>query len=137
MEDPMTTLPPAHAEDALGHLAQQFAQWRHSRTTPRGRIPKPLWVQAIALSHVLPLARVAKQLGLGPQALKRRGGGQAAAVPAPRPASLNFVEVNAATWRAPTAEVEVQRVDGARMRLTYHKATPALAPLLQAFLESC
>jgi hypothetical protein len=131
----MTTLPPAHAEDALGHLAQQFAQWRHSRTTPRGRIPKPLWAQAIALSHVLPLARVAKRLGLGPQALRRRGGGQAA-VPAPRPAALNCVEVNAAAWRAPTAEVEIQRADGARMRLTYSEPSPALAPLLQTFLET-
>jgi hypothetical protein len=35
--------PAAHAEDALDHLAQQFAQWRDSRTTLRGRIPKPLW----------------------------------------------------------------------------------------------
>ncbi len=47
----MTMLPPAHAEDELSHLAQQFAQWRHSRTTPRGRIPKPLWAQAVALAH--------------------------------------------------------------------------------------
>ena len=59
----MTTLPPAHAEDTLKDLAQQFARWRASRTTPRGRIPQPLWAQAVALSHVLPLARVAKQLG--------------------------------------------------------------------------
>lgn len=75
----MTRLPSAQAEDALINLAQQFAQWRQSRTTPRGRIPKPLWAQAIALSQVLPLARVAKRLGLGPQALRRRGGGKAAA----------------------------------------------------------
>jgi hypothetical protein len=49
---------------------------------------------------------------------------------------VNFVEVNAAAWRTPTAEVEVQRADGAQLRLTYHETTPALAPLLQAFLES-
>lgn len=130
----MTMLPPAQAEDALSHLTQQFAQWRQSRTTPRGRIPQPLWAQAVALSHVLPLARVAKQLGLTPQALKRRGGGNAAAGPATLPASLHFVEVNTPAWRTPTAEVEVQRVDGARLRLTYHEPTPALTPLLQAFL---
>jgi hypothetical protein len=117
-------------------LAQRLTQWRQSRTTPRGRIPTPLWAQAVALSQVLPLARVAKQLGLGPQALRRRGGGKAAAAPATRPASLNFLEVNAAAWQAPTAEVEVQRADGARMRLTYSEANPALAPLLQTFLES-
>jgi hypothetical protein len=132
----MTMLPPAQAEDQLNHLAQQLAQWRQSRTTPRGRIPKPLWAQAIALTHVLPLARVAKQLGLTPHALKRRGGGTAAAVPATLPPSLHFVEVPPPAWRAPTAEVEVQRADGARLRLTYHETTPALAPLLQTFLES-
>jgi hypothetical protein len=132
----MTMVSPAHDEDALSHLARQFAQWRQNRTTPRGRIPQPLWAQAVALSHVLPLAYVAQRLGLGPQALKRRGGSQTAAVPAPRAAAPNFVEVNAAAWRAPTAEVEVQRADGARLRLTYHEAAPALAPLLQTFLEN-
>lgn len=132
----MTMSSPPQAEAALSHLAQQFAHWRQSRTTPRGRIPKPLWAQAVALSHVLPLARIAKRLGLGPQALRRRGGGKAAGVPAPRPASPHFVEVQSLAWRTPTAEVEVQRADGVRMRLTYHEATPALAPLLRTFLES-
>ncbi len=132
----MTKLPPAPAEDELSHLVQQFAQWRQSRTTPRSRLPKPLWAQAVALAQVLPLARVAKQLGLGPQALRRRAGGKATAVTARLPASLHFVEVNAAAWRAPTAEVEVQRADGARMRLTYSEANPARAPLRQTFLVS-
>jgi hypothetical protein len=126
---------PPQVEDALSHLAQLFAQWRDSRTTPRGRIPTPLWAQAIALSQVLPLARVAKRLGLGPQALRRRGGGKAA-VPATRLASLNFVEVQAPAWRTPTAEVEIQRADGTRLRITYHETPPALAPLLQTFLAS-
>jgi hypothetical protein len=132
----MHMLSPTQAEDQLRHVAQQFAQWRQSRTTPRGRIPKALWAQAVALSQMLPLARVAKQLGLGPQALRRRGGGRAAAATALVPAALNFVEVAAPAWRVPTAEVEVQRADGARIRLSYHEATPALAPLLQTFLES-
>jgi len=127
---------PPQAEAALSHLAQQFAHWCQRRTPPRGRIPTPLWAQAVALSHVLPLARVATRLGLGPQALRRRGGGKAAGVPAPRPASPHFVEVQALAWCTPTAEVEVQRADGARMRVTYSDSTPALAPLLQTFLET-
>jgi hypothetical protein len=132
----MTRLLPAQAEDALGHLAQQFAHWRQSRTTPRGRIPTPLWAQAVALSHILPLARVAKRLGLGPQALRRRGRGKAAGVPAPQPASPHFVEVQALAWRTPIAEVEVQRTDGTRLRITYNEASPTLGPLLQTFLKS-
>jgi hypothetical protein len=131
----MTLLPPAQAEEQLSHVAQQFTQWRQSRTTPRGRIPKPLWAQAVALSQVLPLVRVTKQLGLTPHILKRRGGGRVTAVAAPRSAVGNFVEVNAIGWRTPTAEVEVQRTDGARLRITYTEASPALAPLLQVVLS--
>ena len=132
----MTMRPPSHAEDELRHVAQQFSQWRQRRTTPRGRIPPPLWVQAVALTHRLPLARVAKRLGLCRQRLKKRGGGTpgAAGVPA-LPASPPFVEVHP-TWRVPTAEVEVQRADGQRLRLTSYEATPALAVLLRTFLES-
>jgi hypothetical protein len=133
----MTTLPSAPAEDLLNDLARQFAQWRASRTTPRGRIPKPLWAQAIALTQQLPLARVAKQLGLTSQTLKQRGGKPGAVtVPPPLPPSAQFVEVHAAWRTTPTAEVEVQRTDGTRMRITYSDPSPALAPLLQTFLET-
>jgi hypothetical protein len=132
----MSLVSPAQAEEALSHLTHQFTQWRQSRTTPRGRIPKPLWAQAVTLAQVLPCARVAKQLGLTPQALKRRR--DALSRPPALTPSLHaphFVEV-AAAWRLPTTEVEVQRPDGARFRITYSEAVPALVPLLQTFLES-
>jgi hypothetical protein len=132
----MTLLSVSQAEDELRQVAQQFSQWRQRRTTPRGRIPQPLWAQAVALTHVVPLARVAKRLGLCPQRLRQRGGGKvgAAGSPAP-PVAPPFVEVTP-TWRSPTAEVEVQRADGARLRISYHDASPPLIPLLQTFLES-
>jgi hypothetical protein len=99
----------AQAEKALTHLTQQFAHWRHSRATPRGRIPKSLWAQAVALASVLSVTRVAKQLGLTPQALKRRRDATASALaPTPPPHVPHFVEVSAA-WRIPTTEMEVQR----------------------------
>jgi hypothetical protein len=63
----MTRLPPAQAEAHLRHLTQQFARWRQHRPTPRGyRIPDPLWAAAVRLAQILPLTRVAKQLGLKP-----------------------------------------------------------------------
>lgn len=34
----MPLLSPTQAEEQLRHVSQQFAQWRQSRTTPRGRI---------------------------------------------------------------------------------------------------
>ena len=128
----MTRLPLAQVEEHLSHVTQQFAQWRASRTTPRGRIPNPLWAQAIALTQQLPLTRVAKQLGLTPHVLKWRGGEMGAAPgPTSLPRSPHFVEVQAPAWRTPTAEVEVQRADDTRLRITYSESAPALAPLLQ------
>lgn len=126
----------AQAEEALTHLTHHFAQWRQSRTTPRGRIPKSLWAQAATIAQVLSCARVAKQLGLTPQALKRRR--DALSRPpalTPPPHAPHFVEV-APTWRSPTTEVEVQRPDGTRLRITYSEAAPALVPLLQTFLDA-
>ena len=131
----MTLLPSAQVEEHLSHVAQQFAHWRHNRTTPRGRIPKPLWAQAIALTQQLPLTRVAKQLGLIPQVLKRRRD-ETGALAMPPPCAPHFVEVQSPAWRTPTAEVEVQRADGTRLRVTYRDSTPALVPLLQTFLET-
>jgi len=132
----MSLLSPAQAQEALTHLTHQFTQWRQSRTTPRGRIPQSLWTQAVTLAQVLPCTRVAKHLGLTPQALKRRRDVTGSALaPPPPPHFPHFVEV-AAAWPPPTTEVEVQRPDGTRLRITYKEASPALAPLLQTFLES-
>jgi hypothetical protein len=133
----MTRLLPAQAEDELRHLAQRFAHWRHRRPTPRGRIPQPLWAQAVALSHVLPVSRVAKRLNLCPTRRKNRWEGQprtarSTALLTPR----TLVEVQSPAWRTSTAEVEVQRADGTRLRITYSDSVPALVPLVQTFLES-
>lgn len=129
-------MPRHQAEDELRQVVQQFRQWRQTRTTPRGRIPSSLWAQAVALTRMLPLSQVAKQLGLCPQRLRKRGGGKAVAAGSSAPSvAPPFIEVTPA-WRSPTAEVEVQRSDGTRLHLTYHEAAPALVPLLQAFLES-
>jgi hypothetical protein len=35
----------------------------------------------------------------------------------------------------PATEVEVQRPDGTRLRITYNAASPTLVPLLQTFLD--
>jgi len=134
----MTLLSPTQAEEHLSQVAQQFAQWRQSRPNPHGsRIPEPLWAEAITLAEVLPPTRVARHLGLKPHALKQRRGDRGSPVVSPHSApAAAFVEVTADGERRATAEVEVQRPDGARLRITYHDATPVLAPLLQTFLES-
>jgi hypothetical protein len=127
------------AEEHLCDVAQQFTQWRQSRANPRGsRIPEPRWAEAVTLAAVLPLPRVARQLGLKPHALKRRRGDPGRpAVPAhPLPPAPAFVEVPAAAWRPAPTEVEVQRPDGTRLRIAYYESSPALAPLLPTFRET-
>jgi hypothetical protein len=132
----MQPLSPAQAEEALLHLTHHFAQWRQSRRTPRERIPPGLWARAVALTATFSVTRVAKQLGLTPQALKRRrevpnGGPPSTSLPQ----APHFVEV-APAWRTPATEVEIQRPDGARLRILYSDASPALVPLVQTFLDS-
>lgn len=132
----MSSLLPAQAQEALIHLTHQFAQWRQSRRTARGRIPPELWAQAVALTIPLSVTRVARQLGLTSHALKRRREGvNGTPTTLPSPQSPHFVEV-AAPWRTPATEVEVHRPDGTRLRIAYSDAAPALVPLLQTFLES-
>jgi len=131
----MQPLSLAQAEEALMHLTQHFAQWRQNRRTPRGRIPQGLWAQAVALTATLSVARVAHQLGLTPHALKkRREALNATASPLPLAQVPHFVEV-ATPWRTPATEVEIQRSDGTRLRISYSDAAPALVPLLQTFLD--
>jgi transposase-like protein len=132
----MQPLSPAQAEEALAHLIHHFAQWRQNRRTPRGRIPPGLWAHAVALTATFSVSRVAKQLGLTPQALKRRRDALSGTLaPTALPSPPHFVEVTA-PWRTPTTEVEVQRPDGTRLRIMYSDSAPALVPLLQTFLDS-
>lgn len=132
----MQPLSPAQAEEVLSHLTQHFAQWRQNRRTPRGRIPPGLWARAVALTATFSVSRVAKQLGLTPQALKRRRDAlNGSLAPTALPSPTQFVEV-AVPWRTPATEVEVQRPDGTRLRISYSDAAPVLVPLLQTFLES-
>ncbi len=63
---------PLHAEHQLDQLAGQFEHWRQTRTHPYERFPHELWNHAVALASVLPPSRVAKQLRLRLQDLKKQ-----------------------------------------------------------------
>jgi len=128
----MARLPSAQAEAALERLAEQFTHWRQNRPR-RARIPNAWWTQAVSLTHVLPVSRVAKRLGLGLTDLKKRRG----SLPPVAAAPLTFVEVTApdAPLQPLGIEIEVQRPDGARLRLTAGEATTVLTALVQTFWE--
>jgi hypothetical protein len=128
----MMPVSPSHAEERLHYVAEQLRQWRQSRPNVRGaRIPAALWRDILQVAEVFSVPHVAKHLHLKPQALKRRRG-ETEAKPS---SSSRFVEVTPAAGQAGPVAVEVQRPDGMRLRITYSESAPALAPLLQTFLE--
>lgn len=133
------TEPVLQAEPTLAELADQFAQWRQTRQHHEP-IPPRLWSQAVALTALLPYSQVAKRLRLNRTALKKRclarPGMTSAELTPPTPA---FVEVTGAAFAAPPASppvlIEIERPDGARLRLHAAASLP-LAAVLRAFLES-
>jgi len=137
----MATKPILQAEPALADLAEQFDQWRRSRATAQERIPQPLWDQAVVLTTVLPCSQVAKRLRLSPTDLKKqclaRQGSLGVEATSPHPGFIEVTTPAFGTAAAPSATlIEVERPDGARLRLHYRTAPPPLATVLQAFLES-
>jgi hypothetical protein len=68
--------------------------------------------------------------------LKQRRGEQTRPPVTAHPArAAAFVEVSPEVRRAATTDVELQRPDGTRVRITSPDAAPALALLLQVLLE--
>ena len=129
---PDLTAPP------LDHVAAQFAQWRQQRTHPSERIPQALWDQAVALTRELSYRYVAQQLRLSPSDLKQQMRAQHAPACQAPASPVPFVEVPqppAGSPTSPETEIELQRADGARLRLRTGNATLPFAAVVRAFLE--
>ena len=122
----------------LDQLAGQFEHWRQQRSHPSERIPQALWDQATALARVIPYSRVAKQLRLSPSDLKKQMVTRDLNCQASTP-TLSFIEVPAASPQPvadPETQLELERADGARLRLRSGSSTLSLAALVRAFLEA-
>jgi hypothetical protein len=128
-----------HAEAQLIELATQFHHWRKARPSRAARMPQALWDQAVALTARLSLAYVAKTRRVSWRDLPQHCMPSAASVAtAPSPTALHFVEMPpAAPWARPPREttIELQRPDGARLRIATHEATVPFATLIHTFLE--
>jgi hypothetical protein len=136
----MKTRTPAQAEHQLTHVAGRFDHWRQTRTTPAEPIPHSLWEQAIALTTMFSIARVATRLQVSGGELKQRCAAHHAALATPvSTATPGFVEVPAApVWPLPISgiEIELQRPDGARLRIHAPEPQLPLTALVRAFLET-
>jgi len=135
----MKTMAPAHAEQQLTHVADRFDHWRQTRTTPAEPMPPYLWEQAIAFTTTFSITRVATRLRVSGGELKKRCAAHHAPAVEPSSTALGFVELSAPpAWPVPTlsAEVELQRTDGARLRIHYHEPQPQLVTLVRTFLET-
>ena len=136
----MSQMSRPQAEHELAALIRRFDHWRQTRATRRDPIPDPLWDQALSLTSMLPLSRVAKRLRLNRQELKRRCAKvQPMATPAvSAPAPMDFIEVKADSgWleAASPMTLELDRADGARLRLEYREPQPPVVALVRALLE--
>jgi hypothetical protein len=131
---------PLHTDHQLDQLAGQFAHWRQTRPHPHSPIPPDLWAHAVALTAVVPVSRVAKQLRLRLADLKKQIVTRPA-VPAampPPPTTLGFVEVPPVSARpqAPaTIQLELSRADGSRLCIHGAASILPLETLVRAFLE--
>ena len=101
----MKTVPPAQAEDQLTSVANRFDAWRQTRTTRAAPIPQHLWEQAMAVTAMFPLTRVARRLRVSGGELKKRCAAHHAAQSAPASTALGFVDVTATpVWPHPTED---------------------------------
>jgi len=126
---------PLHTDHHLDQLAGQFEHWRRTRSHPSERIPQRLWKQAAALARVLPYSRVAQHVRVSPSDLKKHMATPRDSRSAPSP---RFVEVPPTpAWPPATQalEVELERPDGARLRLRCPASTSPVTALVRAFLE--
>jgi hypothetical protein len=127
-----------HTDHQLDQLAGQFEHWRQTRSHPAERIPQRLWDQAAALARVLPYSRVAQHVRVSPSDLKKHMATQHDSRSATSPTPPPFIEVPPApTWCPATQamEIELERPDGARLRLRCPESTAPVAVLVRAFLE--
>jgi hypothetical protein len=135
----MKTIPPAQAEHQLTQVADRFDAWRQTRTTRAASIPHDLWEQAIALTALFPITRVARRIRVSGGELKKRCAAHHAAQSAPDSTALDFVEVpSPSVWPLPNAgvEIELHRLDGAWLRIHTREPQPPLLALVRTFLET-
>jgi hypothetical protein len=126
---------PLHTDHQLDQLAGEFEHWRQTRSHPAERIPQRLWKQAAALARVLPYSRVAQHVRVSPSDLKKHMATPHDAKPATSPRFVEVPPTPAGSSTAQAMDIELERPDGARLRLRCSASTSSVVALVQVFLE--
>jgi hypothetical protein len=108
----------------LESVQEQFKAWRSGKTG-REPIPEHLWAAAVRLCREHPLTRVNRVLRLSFNDLKKHLAERA---------PVQFAELDFRSLNGPW-EIECQRPDGARLRLSSSGPLPDLSGLVQGFLS--
>ena len=124
-----------HTDHQLDQLAGQFEHWRRTRSHPAERIPTRLWKQAAALARVLPYSRVAQHVRVSPSDLKKHMATPHDAKPATSPRFVEVPPPPAGSSTPQAMDIELERPDGARLRLRCSEFASSVVALVQTFLE--
>jgi hypothetical protein len=108
----------------LESVQKQFKAWRAGKAG-REPIPEHLWEAAVGLCREHPPTRVSRVLRLSFNDLKKH---------LPERAPVQFTELDIRSLTGPW-EIECQRPDGARLRLSSSGPLPDLTGLVQGFLS--
>jgi hypothetical protein len=107
----------------LESVQEQFQAWRAGKSG-REKIPEHLWAAAAQLCREHPHTLVSRVLRLSFNDLKKH---------LPERVPVQFTELDLRPLTGPW-EIECQRPDGARLRLSSSSHLPDLSGLLQGFL---
>lgn len=126
----------------LEELEVQFQAWRNQKKYSRERVPEELWEKAIALTTRYGVALLIKRLNLNyhgfKSRLEKRRLEPPAVIQTESPSAFVAVDVpfSLPSCLPTCAQVEVERVDGTRMRL-YAPANQSfdVHSLMNTFLE--
>jgi hypothetical protein len=112
---------------ALETIQKQFESWRSSRTKKREPIPGHLWQAAAGLCREYSIAQVSRELRLSYTDLKKK-------IQKDDSVSPRFVEIDTTAFGSQW-QIECDRSDGSRLRLTGNSRMPEIEGLLRSFLS--
>ena len=111
---------------ALKSVQKRFEAWRSGRANKREPIPQHLWQAAAGLCKEYSIAQVSRELRLSYTDLKKK-------IQKDNSFSTRFVEIDTTVFGSQW-QIECERSDGSRLRMTGNSRPPEIERLLRSFL---